>query len=988
MSSNRSYPQRRNDYDSRNRHSQTSEQRPRYFEPSSSSHLASDQRPRQMESLASNRQVNSEQRSRHSESFSSRPTSYRPPKERKPKYQSTQPSQSHPLNIRNNVPWLTGALSHKNMPKEGSVQKPSVTDVKAIIPKLMKGFRCQTPYAYHHKLAHASLNRPTEFVRQMANPSIPYLKKESWPVFNKYIGAPINRENLKRVCHKATDPGYIVPTIDRPEKPPPSREPGEIISEKSEDPTSSLNVMDFIAGIEASSKNLAPNSQVATSKVKSQPPPWSSNSDVSANKSKTIPPPALTRPIPQSKAPWSSSKSKDSPVNFKAPEPIQRPKVSAAKPEQARTEKRPQPYSAPATKPPPRAGPSKSLTKSESSSRKRKTSKAEPFEYDALSKWKALESVFEFEDEYIKRPYSPTSDLFSLDDMLCPELFCVENNPLDSLSQLAERRQHSKNKAETSEESVASENVTSLKRPESFLERKNTKRLRTESEKRKEKAPPVERRTSSEKATAEKKTVGDRPTSEKKLVSDKSIGNKPTVEKKTIGDKPVIEKKATNDRPVAEKKTVGDKATAEKKTIDDKLMAEKKIPNDRLTAEKKSVVEKPPTEKKTATDRPITEKKPIEKKKLTGDKAVAERPTSDRKLVSERPATEKTSKEKSLASERLPSEKKQTSKHSNVERKPSEASAQRTNSDMELEEGETISPTPSPPSQQQEVRSASTPGKRKQADPADPGRSEKKQATEKAKVLSPNAPSASILSATDPKSSTMEQCRMFKVMFNNLAHTYKKRGDAEKDALKAALDHFQSLCNYIISYYYAEKQSTHVPPSTFSATWKSVFPLADSLLARLKTQGQMLLHGVCLRLTAMMRYHIFDRMHEETQALLTKQLGKADQSGSQKYLQMSSNLLSEHSKAKQMYRSSEKNFSLAIVHKTLPGSIKEVCFDGNVSKGIVIGGEAGTEFLPSFPFAINDNVLHAAIVTKCFLSDIVTTNNISYQEIKDVADFM
>ncbi|CEG80259.1 hypothetical protein RMATCC62417_14621 [Rhizopus microsporus] len=101
----------------------------------------------------------------------------------------------------------------------------------------MRGFRCKVPYAYHHRLMHASLSRPTEFVRQIPVPSIKYLKKESWPVFNKYIGPPLDRTALKRRLHIAADPDYVVPEIERQPIESTSsrqhlaREPGEIIFE-------------------------------------------------------------------------------------------------------------------------------------------------------------------------------------------------------------------------------------------------------------------------------------------------------------------------------------------------------------------------------------------------------------------------------------------------------------------------------------------------------------------------------------------------------------------------------------------------------------------------------------------------------------------------------------------------------------------------------------------------------------------------------------
>lgn len=62
---------------------------------------------------------------------------------------------------------------------------------------------------------YASLSRPTEFVRQISAPTIKYLKKESWPVFNKYIGPPLDRVVLKRRLDIAVEPAYVAPESER-----------------------------------------------------------------------------------------------------------------------------------------------------------------------------------------------------------------------------------------------------------------------------------------------------------------------------------------------------------------------------------------------------------------------------------------------------------------------------------------------------------------------------------------------------------------------------------------------------------------------------------------------------------------------------------------------------------------------------------------------------------------------------------------------------
>ncbi|KAL4214645.1 hypothetical protein AB4K20DRAFT_2003034 [Rhizopus microsporus] len=121
----------------------------------------------------------------------------------------TRPEKGRPLVNNFHPPWLTSQLSSSNV-EEGT---PSLTmdEIKGTVKTLMRGFYCKVPYAYYHRLTHATLSRPTEFVRQIPVPAIKYLKKESWPVYNKYIGPSLDRAVFKRRLHIAAEPAYVVP---------------------------------------------------------------------------------------------------------------------------------------------------------------------------------------------------------------------------------------------------------------------------------------------------------------------------------------------------------------------------------------------------------------------------------------------------------------------------------------------------------------------------------------------------------------------------------------------------------------------------------------------------------------------------------------------------------------------------------------------------------------------------------------------------------
>lgn len=91
----------------------------------------------------------------------------------------------------------------------------TVDEIKGTVKRLMRGFHCRVPYAYHHRLTYASLSHPMEFVRQIPVPAIKYLKKQIWLAFNKYIGSPLDRTVFKRRLYIAARPAYVVPESER-----------------------------------------------------------------------------------------------------------------------------------------------------------------------------------------------------------------------------------------------------------------------------------------------------------------------------------------------------------------------------------------------------------------------------------------------------------------------------------------------------------------------------------------------------------------------------------------------------------------------------------------------------------------------------------------------------------------------------------------------------------------------------------------------------
>ncbi|PHZ17442.1 uncharacterized protein RHIMIDRAFT_310158 [Rhizopus microsporus ATCC 52813] len=106
--------------------------------------------------------------------------------------------------------------------------------------------------------------------------------------------------------------------------------------------------------------------------------------------------------------------------------------------------------------------------------------------------------------------------------------------------------------------------------------------------------------------------------------------------------------------------------------------------------------------------------------------------------------------------------------------------------------------------------------------------------------------------------------------------------------------------------YYTDKQRTSDKPSESVTAWKTLLSLGDMLLASLNAQEQYLLYGICLRLVAMVRFRILDRMQGEVRSVLARHLQAPSVSDDLQYTKMSRNLLEEYEQSTVMNASSKE----------------------------------------------------------------------------------
>ena len=226
------------------------------------------------------------------------------------------------------------------------------------------------------------------------------------------------------------------------------------------------------------------------------------------------------------------------------------------------------------------------------------------------------------------------------------------------------------------------------------------------------------------------------------------------------------------------------------------------------------------------------------------------------------------------------------------------------------------------------------------------------------------------------------------IRFSQLAHASKRRGDSQSDVTMSVLDHFYSLCDYILSFYYADKNNTQMSFRQASQAWRSLFPFTDNLLKKLEQQKHLVLYGLCARLVSLVRYYIFSRLSVSTQLKLKNYLSQEKGNDDRNCLESSTSIFREFERADRWYRVSEQHFNYASMTTDFPQTFQQVCVEGNLLAGISIGGEAGISLEPMFPFTPYSPLHHAAIVSKCMLKEFVQQKKLEHQPILKPEEFV
>lgn len=272
------------------------------------------------------------------------------------------------------------------------------------------------------------------------------------------------------------------------------------------------------------------------------------------------------------------------------------------------------------------------------------------------------------------------------------------------------------------------------------------------------------------------------------------------------------------------------------------------------------------------------------------------------------------------------------------------------------------------------------------------------QQTDTPKALKISAPSPTIsqptteppevpkVAATAPDSDTPGQLRMFAKMFRKLAFAYKRRGDSASSDIEKVVDHLHAMCNYVLSFFYADRLA-----NTFNKeNWDSFHPFADSVIHKLKNLTEHKeLYTIALRLSSLVHFHQFNCLQAFAKQQLEKLMANPEESEdvTKRRLKALSTAFKEYEYARSLFRESEPCLSLDQVQQRFPHTYSQVCVQGNLDAGAVLGGEAGPATVPMFPLTWYSSLRHTAMMAKAAINEYITKKQIPFREIRDLNEF-
>ncbi|KAI8980235.1 hypothetical protein BDB01DRAFT_236285 [Pilobolus umbonatus] len=281
---------------------------------------------------------------------------------------------------------------------------------------------------------------------------------------------------------------------------------------------------------------------------------------------------------------------------------------------------------------------------------------------------------------------------------------------------------------------------------------------------------------------------------------------------------------------------------------------------------------------------------------------------------------------------------------------------------VELEEGETVTPSPSPP---REVNLD----------------------TEEVKIPHPTPPTVNVL-ATSKNADTEQEQLVYTRLLKRLATAYKTRA-GKSSSINSLVDHMFAFCNYVISYYYMDRLHANTPFTEAIKGWRSLFPYVETFMKQIQEKKEHTLYGLCCCLMSLIRFYLFRRLEKLTKPDLAAYSNDQESATQAKDLiTRSDELLKEYEKGHYLFSNSEKFFNIGVLAKAFPKSFESIVVQGDLSLGVTLNGEAGVKTAPMYPFSPFSSLRHAAIAIKVILVEFIESRNLEFKLLKDPEDYL
>jgi len=227
-------------------------------------------------------------------------------------------------------------------------------------------------------------------------------------------------------------------------------------------------------------------------------------------------------------------------------------------------------------------------------------------------------------------------------------------------------------------------------------------------------------------------------------------------------------------------------------------------------------------------------------------------------------------------------------------------------------------------------------------------------------------------------------------MFRELALQYKRSADqscqTQDGELVGIAEYLHSIFNYILSYHFNDKFDS---AENSYVRWENLQPLLKFVSQTLKKRDEMHLYGLCMKVNALINFNAFRMRQTPVRRCMTKLhellkvKSEASTAMSLEYVPQVEKLLNLHELANVQWDEGELYFGWQAFRDQFPNTWKQICVEGDFSKGSVFGEEISDMKAPLYPMTPFSKLNQVAVMGKCIVDEWITARNIHFKPISD-----